>query len=158
MASFDRKRINGNTYSWGSLIAKVRGQEFSGLLGVTYSQKRERAKVYGTGRHHSPRGRTRGKYSAEAKLTVVRGTMADFINFLKQQASDGVSYGDVVFQVTIQYVEDDETPMLVELVDCVIVAEDVTDDEGIEALKDEIGLDIMRVRKNGGTLYDSRKG
>jgi hypothetical protein len=156
--SLDKKQINGNAYSWGSIVAKVKGQEFNGLIGVMYSQKRERVKVYGTGRHQKPRGRTRGKYSAEAKLTVVRGTMADFVNFLAAQAPDGVSYGDVVFQTTIQYVEDDETPMLVELVDCVIGDESATDDEGAEALKDEVAVDVMRIRKNGKTLYDSSKG
>ena len=155
--ALDRKRINGNVYSWGSIVAKVGGEEFSGLVGVTYSQKRERTKQYGTGRHQAPRGRTRGKYSAEAKVTVVRGTMSDFINFLASRARDGISYGDVVFQVTIQFVEDDETQMLVELLDCVISSEDATDDEGNESLKDEVGLDVMRIRKNGKTLYDSRK-
>jgi len=155
--ALDRKRINGNVYSWGSIIAKCEGEEFSGLLGASRSQKRERAKVYGTGRHQAPRGRTRGKYSAEGKLTVVRGTMADFINFLASKAKDGVSYGNVVFQVTMQWVEDDETPMLEEWVDCVIGGEDSTDDEGSEALKDEVSLDIMRIKKNGKTLYDSTK-
>lgn len=155
--SLDRKRINGNVYSWGSIVAKCNGEEFSGLIGVTYSQKRERSKQYGTGRHQAPRGRTRGKYSAEAKITVVRGTMSDFINFLASQASDGISYGDVSFQLTIQFVEDDETPMLVECLDCVIASEDSTDDEGNESLKDEVGIDVMRIRKNGKTLYDSRR-
>lgn len=157
MASLDRKRINGNVYSWGSIIVKCNGAEFNGLSGMKFSQKRERVKVYGTGRHQKPRGRTRGKYSAEGGLTVYRGTMADLINFLKNQAPDKTSYGDVVFQVTSQYVEADETPMLVELVDCVVAAEDVTDDEGNEALKDDVGLDVMEVRKNGARLYDNTK-
>lgn len=156
--AFDRKKINGNTYSWGSLIAKAQGDEFSGLVELSYSQKRERAKVYGTGRHQAPRGRTRGKYSAEGKIKVVRGTAAAFINFLSTKATDGISYGDVVFQFVAQYVEDDETPMLVELVDCVVADESVTDSEGVEALNDEFTLDIMRIRKNGKTMYDSSRG
>ncbi len=88
---------------------------------------------------------------------MVRGTTADFINFLAKQASDRMSYGDVGFHLTIQYVEDDETPMLVEIFDAVIAGEDSTDDEGNEALKDEIELDVMEIRKNGATLYDARK-
>ncbi len=155
--AIDRKRINGNTYSWGSIIAKANGQEFNGILAVKYSVKRTRVKVYGTGRHQKPRGRTRGKYEPNASMTLVRGTSADFINFLAAQATDRMSYGDVKFHLTMQYVEDDETPMLVEIFDCVIAGEDSSDDEGNEALKDEFELDCMEIRKNGATLYDARK-
>ncbi len=153
----DKKRINGDVYSWGSLIAKADGDEFTGILALSFSQKRERTKQYGTGRHQAPRGRTKGKYSAEAKITLVRGTMADWIAFLAAKAPDGVSYGDTVFQLTAQYVEPDETPMLVELVDCCIGSEDSSDEEGNESLKDEIGLDVMWIKKNGFTLYSSAK-
>lgn len=155
--AIDRKKINGNVFSWGSIVAKANGQEFNGIVGVKYSVKRTRVKQYGTGRHQKPRGRTRGKYEPNASITVVRGTAADFINFLKSQAEDLKSYGDSTFHLTIQYVEDDETPMLVEIFDCVIAGEDSTDDEGNESLKDDFELDVMEIRKNGGTLYDARK-
>jgi hypothetical protein len=151
----DKKRINGDVYSWGSIILKIEGDEFTGIFGIDYSQKRERSKQYGTGRAQKPRGRSKGKYSAEGKITVPRGTMADLINFLADKSEDGVSYGDVVFQMTVQYVEADETPMLVELEDCVIAEESVSDEEGNEGLKDEITLDIMGIKKNGKTLYSS---
>lgn len=155
--AIDRKRINGNVYSWGSLVAKAGGNEFNGIVGVKYSVKRTRVKQYGTGRHQKPRGRTRGKYEPNASMTLVRGTSADFINFLARAAEDRMSYGDTPFHLTIQYVEDDETPMLVEIFDCVIAGEDSTDDEGNESLKDEFELDVMEIRKNGATLYDARK-
>lgn len=155
--AIDRKKINGNVYSWGSIVVKCDGQEFNGLYSFKFSQKRTRVKQYGTGRHQKPRGRTRGKYEPNASLGVFRGTCADFINFLADQAEDGQSYGDVVFHITAQWVEDDETPMLVECFDCVIGGEDSTDDEGNESLKDEIELDVMEIRKNGATLYDARK-
>jgi hypothetical protein len=155
--AIDRKRINGNVYSWGSIVVKCNGEEFNGIVGLKYSAKRTRVKQYGTGRHQKPRGRTRGKYEPNASMTLVRGTSADFVNFLRDQASDGQSYGDVVFHLTCQYVEDDETPMLVEIFDCVVAGEDSTDDEGNESLKDEVELDVMEIRKNGATLYDARK-
>lgn len=155
--SVDRYRINGNALSWGSLIAKVGGEEFHGLIGLSVTQKRERAKVYGTGRSQRARGRTIGKYSIDAKLTVARGSMSDFIEFLKAQSEDGISYGNVEFQLVFQYVETDETPMTIVLNECVIAEESMTDDEGIEGLKDELSLDVMYGTKNGGSLFDSTR-
>lgn len=89
----DEIRVNGNVHSWGSIILK-------------YGDARERAKVYGMGRHHAPRGRTRGKYTVEpVTLRGPKGTVQQLRALLAQQAPDGVSYGDVEFQIVVQYTE-----------------------------------------------------
>jgi hypothetical protein len=152
----DKKRINGSVYSWGSIILKIDSEEFSGIEEIKYSDKRERAYQWGTGRHQAPRGRSRGKYTPAGSMKVVRGTLADLIEKLKRASTDGISIGDVVVQITIQYVEFDETPYTVQLGDVVLVGLDATDTEGNEGLTDEIELMPMFVIRNGATLYDSR--
>lgn len=156
--SVDRERILGNALSWGSYILKCKGQEIHGACKFSVGQKRERSKVYGTGRARRPRGRTGGKYSAECKIQLYRGTMNDWILFLAQFADDGISYGNVPFDLYVLQVETDETPSEYQVNDCLIASENFDDDgEAIDPSKDDIELDVIDVIKNGKTLYDNER-
>jgi hypothetical protein len=155
----DNFRVNGKQISWPDVICKVAGKEFVGLSGVSYGQKRERVKAYGMGRHYAPRGRTRGKYSADnPKLTFYKGSGQKFLDLLASLAPDGVSYGNVEFPMVIQYVADDESPIQIEFLDCCVAAETATDDESPDPSKDEIELDVMKILRNGKSLFDSTHG
>lgn len=155
----DKLLVNGNQYSWASAVIKISGENIYGITSISYNDKRERVKAYGTGKHHAPRGRSRGKYSTDAsKMTCWTSTAQDLRNMLASQSPDGVSYGDTVFQVVVQYAEDDETAVTVELVDCVLASQDTSNEESPDPLKEEITFDVMRIRRNGLTLYDSSEG
>lgn len=153
----DAIRVNENQYDWGSIVIKVDGEPYYGTTAVSHSQKRERSKAYGMGRHRAPRGRTRGKYSAEGKITMWKSSAQALRAALAASAGTN-SYGDKVFQIVIQYIEADETPITEELVDCVIASEDASHEENTDPLKEEIGLDIMYIKKNGLTLFDNSDG
>lgn len=156
--SVDRERILGNALSPASYILKCKGQEIHGLCQMTIGQKRERSKVYGTGRARRPRGRTGGKYSATCKMKLYRGTMNDWILFLSQFADDGISYGNVEFDLYVLQVETDETPSEYQVNGCYIADENLDDDmESVDASKDDIELDVIEVIKNGKTLYDNTR-
>jgi hypothetical protein len=154
----DAIRVNDNQYDWGSIVIKVDGDEFYGFTAVSHSQKRERSKAYGTGKHRAPRGRTRGRYSAEGKITGWKSSIQALRKKLAALSADGKSYGDAVFQVVIQYIEADEEPITEELVDCVIASEDASHEENTDPLKEEVGIDIMYIKKNGLTLFDNSDG
>jgi hypothetical protein len=155
----DQIRVNGNQFNWGSIIAKVDGERFYGFTGITYADKRERVKAYGMGRHQAPRGRSRGKYTTEAvKLTGWTGSVQELRAKLATLASDGVSYGDVEFEMTVQYIETGEQPMHVELERCVISGNSTSNEEGADPMKEEVEIDVMLIRRNGLTLFDSRQG
>ncbi len=155
----DAQKINGNQYSWSSIELRIDDEPFYGFTSISYSQKRERVKAYGTGAHHAPRGRSAGKYSAEAKLTGWKSSIQALREALAAKASDGVSYGNVEFQVVVQYVEDgSEDPITVEIVDCVIASEDSSEEENPDPLKEDLGLDVMYLKKNGLTLFDNSDG
>jgi hypothetical protein len=155
----DQIRVNGNVLSYGSIKVRVADQTIYGLTSVSYGDKRERVKVYGLGRHQAPRGRTRGKYTVEnAKLGGYTSTIQDLRKLLADMSADGISYGDVEFDVVVEMVERDETPCTVELLRCVWAANTESREEGGDPLKDEIELDVMMIRRDGLVLCDASEG
>jgi hypothetical protein len=152
----DQVRINGNVYSWGSLTVKVGGERWYRLTSISYADKRERVKAYGQAKHQAPTGRSRGKYAVEpVKAGAPPGSFQLLRKLLATQAEDGVSYGDVPFDIVVQYIEADETPITVELIDCVWSGNTVSHEEGPDPLKEEVEFDCMRILRNGLTLFDS---
>jgi hypothetical protein len=155
----DQLRVNGNQYSWGSIVLKLDNDRFTGFTGITYADKRERVKAYGMGRHHAPRGRSRGKYSVEpVKLTGWRGSVQIFRQQLALRALDQRSYGDVEFQIILQYIESGELPLTVEIDRCVVTGNNASDEENPDPLKEELEIDPMLIRRNGLVLFDSSQG
>lgn len=150
----DPVSINGNQFDWGSLIFKLNGDLVNGVSAVKFGDKRERAKAYGAGKAHKPRGRTRGKYSAEGSLTLWADTADAFRNRLCL-LSGSTSYGNAVFQFVIQRAEAGLSTATIELVDCCVAGDDSDESESPDPSKVEFGLDIMYIRRNGQTLYDS---
>lgn len=155
----DAIRVNGNLFSWGSIILKIDQEPFYGFTGITYADKRERVKGYGMGRHHAPRGRSRGKYTIElAKLTGWKSSIQAVRVQLAARSANGQSYGDVEFQIIVQYVESDEAPMTVALERCVWAGNSSSDEENPDPLKEEVEIDPMLIRRNGLVLFDSSQG
>lgn len=151
----DQIRVNGNLMSFGSIIVKVNGDRFTGFTAIKYADKRERVKGYGMGRSQAPRGRSRGKYSTDpVGITGHKGSIQALRAALALQASDGASYGDVLFQIVVQFVETDDTPQTVEIEDCVWTGNTSSDEEGPDPLEEEIEVDCMRIRRNGLVLFD----
>lgn len=154
----DEIRVNGNLLSWGSIEVKVDGDRFFGFTSIGYTDSRERVKAYGMGRAQGPRGRTRGKYSVEpVTLTGHKGSMQQLRQALAD-AGDGESYGDTVFQIVVQYIEDDDTPITVELEDCVYTKTTTSEEEGPDPLTEDVEIDCLRIRRNGLVLFDNSEG
>jgi hypothetical protein len=157
--ALDEKRINGAQVSWASIKVKFDGEEVSGFTGLSFGDKLEVVKAYGMGKHHAPRGRSRGKYVIDpVKLSGPPSTMQALRAKLAARSSDGVSYGQVEFLIVAQYVESGEIPMTVEIERCRYVATVENREESAEVLKDEVELDAMMIRRNGLTLCDSSEG
>lgn len=155
----DQIRVNGNQLSWGSIILKVADERYTGFTAIAYADKRERVKAYGMGRHQAPRGRSRGKYTTDpVKLTGWKSSIQALREALAAQSTDGVSYGDVEFQIIVQYVDEGENPIDVEIVDCVWIGNSSSEEENADPLKEEIEIDCMHIKRNGLTLFDSSQG
>jgi hypothetical protein len=145
--------------SWPDIIAKAASKPVALLCGVTYSDKRERVKAYGQGKHYAPIGRTKGKYTVEnPKLTFWKGGAERFRIMLADLAPDRKSYGDVEFEFSLQYIPDGQPPMHVQFLRCVYAGTSATEDENPDPFKEEVELDIMGIIRNGRTLFDSTQG
>lgn len=151
----DEIRVNGNLHSWGSIKIKVAGDLYTGFTAISYADARERAKGHGMGRHHAPRGRSRGKYTTEpVQLTGFKDTIQQLRKALAD-ANDGVSYGDTEFQIIVQYVEAEATPITVELDRCVWTKNSSSEEENPDPLKEDVEFDCMLIRRNGLVLFDN---
>lgn len=155
----DSIRINGNVHSWSSVILKIAGESFTGITSIAYGDKRERIKAYGMGRHHAPRGRSRGKYTTDpVKMSVQTDTAETIRNMLAQLSSDGVSIGDVSVQIVLQFVESGNLPMNIVFEDCVSTVMSGGAEESADPTKEEWEWDTMKILRNGRTLFDSSRG
>jgi hypothetical protein len=152
----DNIRVNGNAISWGSITLKIGNEKYHGFNLLNYGDKRTRTKGYGMGKHHAPRSRSRGKYETDpVKLRGPKSTIEAVRAALAFSSVDGRSYGDTECLIVSEYVEADETPMLVELHRCVVVADTSNHEENPDPLMDELEFDTMKVVRNGRTLFDS---
>ena len=140
--------INGMRFDWSSATIKVDMDELEGIKEIDYSGALEPGWVYGNSAQ--PRGRTRGKYTAEGKMTVYRAEALELLRRLAQKgASQGKGFLEVVFQVVASYAEVDGEP-IVDLIEGVrIKKHSDKGSEGGEALVTEFDLSIQHVRPNG---------
>jgi hypothetical protein len=153
----DTTLINGDAHSWTSVRVKKGGQSWSGVTAINWSQKRERSMLYGAGKHGAPRGRTAGKYSVDAaSMKMSKGSAAAFKKDLALLAQDRKSYGNVEFDITVQFINSGDQAVTVELQRCVITGTSSTNEEtSSDALIEEFTLSVMRVVEDGLTLYDA---
>lgn len=155
----DATRINGNLYSWSSIIFKIGGERWSGLTSINYGDARERVKGYGMGRSHAPLGRSAGKYTIEpVTASGYKESIQQLRETLAAQASDGASYGDVEFDIVVQFIESDRDPITDELLRCVWSKSSAKGEESADPLKEDVEFDCLYIKRNGVTLYDARDG
>lgn len=157
--AIDSITVNGNQYDWGSVQVTIDGIPLIGVAGIKYSDKRERSFAYGTGKAHAPRGRTRGKYSAEAGITLWKDSADDFRLYLaSRDPSFSGSFGNTEFLLDVQYFEDDLGLVDVQLLRCCVVGDDSSEEENADPTKEEFGLSVFQIVRNGVTLFDNSDG
>ncbi len=160
----DKKRVNGSIYDWGSIVCTVDGERFYGFTTLDDPEETlEVAKVWGMSKNRAPRGRTNGKYTpGPGKIGGPLGSITDFLALLGSKAADGKSFGKVVFQVVVQFIEADETPYKIEWRDCRVTKRSGAREEGADGLMSELELDVMSVSHyvDGKelTMFDSSEG
>jgi hypothetical protein len=154
----DQVRVNGNQISWSSAKLTIDGETFYGVTSIGYADSLEVAKAYGMGRHHAPRGRSAGKYSTEPlTMTMWKSSAQELRAFLAARSPTG-SYGRAVVPIVLQYIEEDDSTITVEFEECRYVKATASNEEGAEALKEDVEFDVMLIRRNGLTLFDESQG
>lgn len=152
----DQIRINGNLFSWGSIIVKVDGDRYYGFTAISYADARERVKGVGMGRAHAPRGKSSGKYSTEAvTLSGHLDSANALLSAIAEKSANGINIGSVVFEIQVQAVEGDLPPVDDEILGCTISKLSTSLEESPDPLKRDIEIDCTHIKHNGFTLYDS---
>lgn len=137
--------INGNEYSWSSMMLRIAGQKVTGFKSVKYSDEIEgRDAVYGAS--VIPKGRTRGRYKVgDCSMTLYLSSFKDLITRL------GNGYGLVEGEIVVQFREgSDYHEHVLERVR--IGGADHSGEEGTDASEVEVSLSVMRIRRDGKYL------
>lgn len=156
--ALDDLRVNGNLIGWGSHIFKVDGDRVIGVTAIAWDQTRERAYGWGMNRAHAPISATAGKYTpGVVKLTMYKHTADALRARYAAAADDGVSYGNPRLDSFLQYVEGDKVSTI-DFEGAAITKDGGSDEENPDPNKEEWELQVMRIKVNGLTLYDSSEG
>lgn len=149
--------INGTIHDASSVVIRIAGKEYEGLLGIKYSQTRKRTRVKAIGKGGVPIGKTRGTYNAEeGSFTMLRQYAQMLRDDLAARSKNGKSYGDESFPITVQTVEPGTSPIVDKLFDCCIDGDDGSAEESsTDGLKEEIKFSMARMTRNGKTLYQA---
>lgn len=150
-------RVNGQVFDSSCVDIRIGTQKYDGILGIKYSQKRERAKPQGLNRSRKPIALTPGKYNAEdASLTVLRTTGQSIRDDLAKLSADG-TYGDVIFSITCSTVLGLQVTTD-ELRNCAIAGDDMSaESDNADPLKEEIPITVSSMLRNGKKLYSGKK-
>lgn len=157
----DEQRINGTMYSWSSIYAKFDGERYYGFKSISYGDSRTRTKAYGSARHHAPRGRTAGKYEVDPVAVSFEKKSAQALRkALAAKSADGKAYGNVPFEIVIQFDEPDEADTITHTLEtCVWGKNAASNEEGPDPLYEDLEFDCMSIDWGDGLrLYDSTEG
>ena len=136
---------NGYRYAWASIEVKVAGQVFYATA-VNYSRKRNRSLVRVN--HPDPIAKTRGsnEFSADIEmlLSEFNALQAALIQQANQQGLNG-GYGDVFFQVVVQYTENNLDTITDTITGCTLDSTEASNAEGTDASKRKFELNPLKV-------------
>lgn len=156
--SVDIVRVNNTIYSWNSCLQKVDNSPSTGIVEVSYEQKRERKIVYAGRKDGRPLGWTIGKYSAPTfTLKMLKDTAEAFTDYLTTQGKG--SYGDAEFGYMLQIAEpvQGSRPLTISAPICVITGKKDSAAEGIDELVTEFELATLFFIENGKRLFSAQR-
>lgn len=141
--------VNGFRYAWSSVEIKIAGKVFYATA-INYSRKRNRAMV--REHHPDPVAKTRGsnEYSAdiELHLSEFNAMQAALIAAANQAGLKG-GYGDVFFQVVVQYSETNLDTITDTIQGCTLDSTEAAGAEGTDPSKRKCDLAPLKVLFGG---------
>lgn len=140
--------INGVRASWAEIEIRIRRMTTLGVRAISYKPSLEPTEVYGAG--VLPAGRTRGIAKFEGSIELLKEE-ADLLLF---HLGDG--FGEVPFDVAVNYRIDDGTPAQVRgsihqdvLYGCRIKSVDQSPSQGADGLVVKLDLSVMNIKLHG---------
>jgi hypothetical protein len=156
MANGDSVRVNGLVFGWESIVFRIDDLTWTGITGIDYGDKVEKAYQYGAGKHHAPIGITRGKYDpGTVVITARKATARDIKARIASRAGTG-GMSNVPVPMYLSFEEPtDGTPIVVEIAQMFLTEHASSHSEGTDPLDEKLTFMPMGLKHNGATLYDS---
>lgn len=148
--------INANRYDYSSIEIAIDGLPILGqdIISVSYKQSLKSEKVYGGS--PMPRGRTRGRYEADASMEITKEVYGNLIEALSQDTQYG--YMEKPFNITVTY-QDVGGPLIVdELIGCRLGEDEDSHKSGPEGLTVRCTLDPVYIVRNGRNAVGEQLG
>lgn len=146
-------RINGNMFSWASVTIRVNATLVSAIKSITYGDSRERSKGYGQGRHFGPIGQTSGKYTTDKVVCEIEKGELQALRQAIADASGSGSFGDLEFQIVVQYEEPDRGVITDEINGCTWGKNSASTNDGGDPNYESVEFDCLSIKWDGLTLY-----
>ncbi len=142
----------GARHSWASIKAIIAGQTFLGIKTCNYDRKRTRSVVMGT--HPDPLGKTVGENAYTATIDLYLAEFNQLQAILVGIAADqGVGYGDVFFDLQIQYSANGFDTIQDDILGCTLDATTASQAQGPDSLVRGIELGPLKILWNGEDDY-----
>jgi hypothetical protein len=139
----------GYRHSWASIEVKLAGKVFY-ATSVNYSRKRNRTMVREN--HPDPVAKTRGsnEYAADIEMLLAEfnALQAELINQANQQNLSG-GYGDVFFDVVVQYTENNLDTVTDTIKFCTMDSTEASNSEGTDPTKRKFDLAPLKILFGG---------
>jgi hypothetical protein len=149
----DEVLINGLQHSWASTECKMDSEKYAGLTKISWEQSVEETMSRGQG--PNPRGRTRGRYvPGTVSITMAKSSAQAFKAALAAKSSSGTAWATVVFPITLQYLEPNDTPITVEFIQCRLLKSSAANEEGPDPSQEDLEISTMKILENGLSAMD----
>lgn len=140
---------NGFRHSWASIEVKVAGRVFYATA-VNYKRTRNRTKVRANA--VDPIAKTRGSNDYDADLEMLLAEynqlVQELVNQANQQGLNG-GYGDVMFDVIVQYTENNLDTITDSILGCTLDSTEASNAEGTDPSKRKFDLNPLKILYGG---------
>ena len=136
--------INGIKYDWSSVRIDIEGTENIGIKELTWEETLEPGILRGT--RSQKIGRTRGEHDSTGTLVMYTESWYDLLETL------GDGYGEVSFNVLVEFADTDQPTSTAELRGCRITSKSNGGSQGTEPAEVSLDIDIMLIKENGKTM------
>jgi hypothetical protein len=145
--------INGHRYSYSSIEFGQNGVTIRGISSIDYGDELTPGKIRGTG--PNPIGRTRGEYDGDAEIEMYR---LEWENFRQSLGNNGVGFMETAFQIGCTYGEANQPVVTDTMEGCRVAKVRTGGQEGTDATKVKLTINLMRILHNGVPAYTPTSG
>lgn len=151
-------RIQGLAFDGSCVRVMIAGRKYYGIKSIKYDQKRNRSNVSILGPEQAPVGMTRGFYEmGQVTIAMLRRTAQDLRDHIASKSSNGRSYGDPKFHLSVQYVAVGIPAVIDEFFGCAITGDGGgADIPSADPLYEDVVMNCLKMQRGGKTLFASK--